>query len=335
MSKLVQLAHGGGGRLSAELVAQEILPRFGNGPLKSLPDAARVALGKGEIIFSTDSFVVQPLFFPGGDIGRLAVHGTVNDIAVAGGRPVWLSLAMIIEEGFPLDDLRRVLDSVRDAAAECGVCVATGDTKVVKRGQCDGLYVNTAGLGEPIEGYTLDAASVRPGDVLLASGPLGDHGMAVLSAREGLIRKGGPVSDTGPVHRLVLAARPWASAVRFMRDPTRGGTAAVLNEICAGKPFGMALDEGSLPFSPATRSLAETLGVDLLHVASEGRMLAVVAPEAEGPILDAWRALPEGRGASRIGRAVPKPAGAVVLETAIGGRRLVDMPQGELLPRIC
>lgn len=331
----IQLAHGGGGRLSAEFVAREILPRFGAGPLASLPDAACVQIGESTAIFSTDSFVVQPLFFPGGDIGRLAVHGTVNDIAVAGGRPLWLSLAMIVEEGMPVADLRRILDSVRDAAAECGVCIATGDTKVVRRGQCDGVYLNTAGLGQPIPGFALSAASARPGDAILASGTLGDHGMAVLAAREHLVQGEGPVSDTGPVHRLVTATIPWAGSVRFMRDPTRGGAAAVLNEICGSHDFGMTLRETALPFSPAARSLAETLGLDLLHVASEGRMLAVVAPEAADGILAAWRSLPEGRGACTIGHVTAKPAGAVVLETAIGGRRLVDMPLGELLPRIC
>ena len=333
--ELIQLGHGGGGRLSAELVEREILPRFGRGPLAGLPDAARVDVAGGTVVFSTDSFVVQPLFFPGGDIGKLAVHGTVNDVAVAGGRPRWLSLALILEEGLPLETLRRVLDSIRDAAAECGVTVATGDTKVVRRGQCDGLYVNTAGLGDPIPGLELGIARIRPGDAVLASGPLGDHGMAVLSAREGIHIEHGPQSDTGPVQRLVEDAARQGAAVRFMRDPTRGGAASVLNEIAAGQSFGLLLQETAIPYSPGARAVAETLGLDLLHVASEGRLLCICDGGAADAILAAWRARPEGRGAARIGSATAQYAGSVVLETVVGGRRLVDVPQGELLPRIC
>lgn len=331
----ILLAHGGGGRLTAALIAEEIVPRFGAGPLASLPDAARLPGMADGIVFTTDSYVVQPAVFPGGDIGALAVHGTVNDLAVSGATPRWISLAMILEEGLPLATLRRVLDSIRAAADACGVAVATGDTKVVPHGQCDGIYVNTAGLGEPIPGYRLSADDIRPGDAILASGTLGDHGMAVLCARERLHVENGPVSDTGPVHRLVRTAAPWAAGIRFMRDPTRGGAAAVLNEIAGGRPFGITLREDALPFAPAARSVAETLGIDLLHVPSEGRMLAVCAPDAADAILAAWRALPEGAGSTRIGVVTAKPAGAVVLETLIGGRRLVDMPLGELLPRIC
>lgn len=331
----ILLAHGGGGRLTAALIADEIVPRFGAGPLAALPDAARLPGMAEGIVFTTDSYVVQPAVFPGGDIGALAVHGTVNDLAVSGATPRWISLAMILEEGLPLATLRRVLDSVKAAADACGVAVATGDTKVVPHGQCDGLYINTAGLGEPIPGYRLSTGDIRPGDVVLSSGTLGDHGMAVLCARERLHVENGPVSDTGPVHRLVQAAVSHAAGIRFMRDPTRGGAAAVLNEIAGGKPWGIALREDSLPFAPAARSIAETLGIDLLHVPSEGRMLAVCAPGDAAAILAAWRALPEGAGAVPIGTVIPKPAGAVVLETLIGGRRLVDMPLGELLPRIC
>lgn len=331
----ILLAHGGGGRLTAALIADEIVPRFGAGPLATLPDAARLPGMAAGIVFTTDSYVVQPAIFPGGDIGALAVHGTVNDLAVSGATPRWISLAMILEEGLPLETLRRVLDSIRAAADACGVAVATGDTKVVPRGQCDGLYINTAGLGEPIPGFRLSLDGIRPGDLVLSTGTLGDHGMAVLCARERLHVENGPVSDTGPVHRLVRAATPWAGGIRFMRDPTRGGAAAVLNEIAGGKPWGISLREDALPFAPAARSVAETLGIDLLHVPSEGRMLTVCAPGDADAILAAWRALPEGSGAAQIGAVTAKPAGAVILETLIGGRRLVDMPSGELLPRIC
>ena len=335
-SNTIQLSHGGGGALSRNLIRDEIVPRFGRvGPLQGLPDAARVPLAGGcEVIFTTDSYVVHPVEFPGGDIGSLAVHGTVNDIAVSGGRPRWLSLALILEEGLPLDLLRRILDSAAAAAAACGVTIATGDTKVVARGQCDRLYINTAGLGDPLLGFRLAPASIRPNDVVLVSGTLGDHGMAVLCARQGIGIRNGPSSDSAPVHRLVAALAPVAPQVRFLRDPTRGGVAAVTNEIVEGRPIGIRLREEALPFAPGTRAAAELLGLDLLDVACEGRVLAVVAADAADAALAAWRALPEGAQAVRIGE-VDAHRGQVTLETLMGGHRLVDVPQGEVLPRIC
>jgi hydrogenase expression/formation protein HypE len=331
----ILLGHGGGGRLSRELVDRHIAPRFGGGPLEGFPDAARLVIGGASLVFTTDSFVVSPRRFPGGDIGDLAVHGTVNDIAVSGGRPLWLSLALICEEGLPLAELDAILDSVARAVRRCGVGVATGDTKVVAKGQCDGLYVNTAGLGEALPGFDLGPARLRAGDVVIASGDLGDHGMAVMAARAGMDLGGRLVSDTGPVHELVLAIGELAPEVRFMRDPTRGGVAATLNEMLGGRAdVGVLLRERDLPFSGGARAVAEVLGVDLLHVASEGRALLVCAPEAAPEILARWRGLPEGKGARAIG-VVTGDRGRVVLETAIGGRRLVDVPQGELLPRIC
>jgi len=286
------------------------------------------------IVFSTDSYVVSPLEFPGDNIGHLAVHGTVNDIAVCGGRPMWLSLGLIVEEGLPLETLRRVLDAVKNAAEECAVTVATGDTKVVARGQCDGLYVNTAGVGIALDGFALSPSALRKGDQVLVSGPLGEHGMAVLAARKGVDIENGPMSDTGPVHRLVEVAHAFAAGVRFMRDPTRGGTAAVLNEIVENLPVGIVLDETAIPLSAGTRAVAELLGLDPLHVASEGRVILVCAEDVAECILAAWHALDEGRDATRIGT-VTADAGRVILETCAGGRRLVDVPRGELLPRIC
>jgi len=331
----IALAHGGGGLLSRELIREEIVSRFGQGPLRGLPDAARLPTGDGaEFLFTTDSYVVHPVEFPGGNIGSLAVHGTVNDLCVCGGRPRWLSLGLILEEGLPLDLLRRILDAARDAAAACGVTVATGDTKVVARGQCDRIFINTSGIGEPIPGFRLGLETIRPGDAVLVSGTLGDHGMAVLSAREGIGIRGGPGSDSAPVIRLVAAAAAVADRVRFMRDPTRGGAASVLNEIVEGRPFGVRLHETDLPFAAGTRAAAEMLGLDLLQVACEGRVILVCADDASGTILDAWRRLPEGRNAARIG-AITGRAGQVVLETLMGGHRLVDVPQGEALPRIC
>lgn len=334
MGQEIQLAHGGGGYLTRELIDTMIVPRFGDGPLRGLPDGATLASPGERLVFTTDSFVVQPLEFPGGCIGDLAVHGTVNDLAVCGGEPRWLSLALIIEEGLPFAVLGRILDAVRAAADDCGVTVATGDTKVVARGQGDGLYINTAGIGRALPEFTLGTEQIREGDCVLVSGTLADHGMAVLAARQSIDFVNGPKSDTGPVHRLVSAVRDLGASVRFMRDPTRGGAAAVLNEMVGGRGFGILLKERELPLAPATRAVSEMLGIDPLHAASEGRAILVCAPEAAGEILRRWRSLPEGAGAVCLGT-VTHDKGRVVLETLAGGRRLVDVPRGELLPRIC
>ena len=336
---VIELAHGGGGRLSRDLVRAEILPRFGDGPLQSLPDGATLPSPGEKLVFTTDSYVVQPIEFPGGNIGHLAVHGTVNDLAVCGAAPLWLSLGLILEEGLSFALLRRVLDAVRDAAAACGVCVVTGDTKVVGRGQCDGLFLNTSGIGRLLPGFDLSQAHVRPGDRVLVSGPVGDHGMAVMASRHGMDVSRGPVSDTAPVHRLVQSMLPYAASIRFMRDPTRGGLAAVLNEIVEDLPVEILVEEAAVPLSPGVRSLSELLGLDPFHVASEGRMLAICAPAAAPAVLEAWKTLPEGKDAAMIGsvKAVPsgRGAGRVVLHTVTGGSRLIDVPRGELLPRIC
>jgi hydrogenase expression/formation protein HypE len=331
---VIQLGHGGGGRLARELIRDEILPRFGNGPLSGLPDGATLPAIPAELVFTTDSFVVRPLEFPGGNIGCLSVHGTVNDLAVCGAAPRWLSLGLIIEEGLPVALLRRILDSVRAAADQCGVTVATGDTKVVGRGQADGLFINTAGIGEKLPGFDLAPERVEAGDAVLVSGPVGDHGAAVLASRETIAVAAGPSSDTAPVHRLVGAIQPVAAQVRFMRDPTRGGLAAVLNEIVEDRPVGIAVSEGAVPLSAGTGAVCELLGLDPLHLPSEGRVVLVCAATLADEILRRWRGLPEGAGARRIGTVTPAP-GRVVLETVVGGTRLVDVPRGELLPRIC
>ncbi|MCK9524015.1 MAG: hydrogenase expression/formation protein HypE [Proteobacteria bacterium] len=332
---VIKLGHGGGGLLSRQWIAEEISTRFGqSGPLREMDDGARLALSGANLVFATDSFVVSPLFFPGGDIGSLSVHGTVNDLAVCGAVPRWLSLALIIEEGFATASLRRILDSLQAAAVDCGVQVVTGDTKVVRKGQCDGMYINTAGIGEPLPGFALSPSRLQSGDAVLVSGTLGDHGMAILAARESLPKSDALQSDAAPVHRLVQAIAHLAPHVRFMRDPTRGGAAATLNEIVADQPVGIELVQGQLPFHRAALSLAEMLGIDLLHVASEGRMLLVCAPEAADEILATWRRMPEGAGAACIGEVINDP-GRVLLRTDFGGRRVVDVPMGELLPRIC
>jgi hydrogenase expression/formation protein HypE len=288
-------------------------------------------------VFTTDSFVVQPFEFPGGNIGDLAVHGTVNDLAVAGARPLWLSLALILEEGLPLTDLRRVLDSLKHAADDCGVTVVTGDTKVVARGQADGIYINTAGIGAALEGFSLSPDNMMPGDRVLVSGSVGDHGAAVLTAREGIDLVNGPDSDSAPVHRLVLAVQHLGSAVRFMRDPTRGGLASVLNELVEERDIDIVLSEATIPVSKRTNAVTEILGLDVLHLASEGRMLLVCAADAEERILDVWHNMQEGAGAATIGVVKKSDGGCgrLILDTRAGGRRLVDSPRGELLPRIC
>ncbi len=331
----ILLGHGGGGRLSRSLIDREIVTRFAQGgPLQGLPDGALLDSPGEAIVFSTDSFVVSPLEFPGGDIGCLAVHGTVNDLAVSGAVPLWLSLALIIEEGMEMALLRRILDSVKKASGEAGVQVVTGDTKVVARGQCDGLYINTAGIGRKIDSLQLGVQRIRRGDMVITSGTLGDHGMAVMAAREGLSVRGTLRSDSAPVHRLVARAAEWADAVRFMRDPTRGGLASVLGEIVEEGSFGIELIESAIPYDPGARAVSEILGIDLLHVASEGRMLLEGSPDAAPGIVSAWREMPEGAGAAVIGE-VTDEAGRLILSTDIGGRRMVDIPQGELLPRIC
>jgi len=331
---IILLAHGGGGRLSRDLIQSEIVSRFGNGPLSGLPDAATLPWPGKSLIFTTDSFVVQPLEFPGGNIGDLAVYGTINDISVCGGLPKWLSMGLILEEGLPLSTLRRILDSVKSAADSCGVAIATGDTKVVGHGQCDGLFINTSGIGEAIKGFNLAMTRITEGDHVIASGNLADHGFAVLAARQNINIKSGLKSDTAPVHRLVQSVQDCADDIKFMRDPTRGGLASVLNEAVEGMKIGICIEETELPFSTGTKALSETLGIDPLHVPSEGRMILVCSPSVSGKILKTWKDMPEGAGAKKIGEVI-SDKGRVTIKTVTGGRRIVDVPRGELLPRIC
>ncbi len=331
----IRIEHGAGGRLMAEFIRAELLPRFTIAAPDGLPDAAELPAASPPLFFTTDAFVVQPPVFPGGDIGSLAIHGTVNDLAVRGARVRALSLAMILEEGFSLPLLRTILDSARTAAAATGADIITGDTKVVRRGQCDGLYLVTAGVGEGMPGFRLNRRRLAAGDAVLVSGTIGDHGMAVMAARERLPASEALQSDSAPVLGLVQAMVPYAAAVKFMRDPTRGGVAAVLNEMVEGMSVGALVRESDLPFRPAARALAEMMGIELIRVACEGRIVAVVEAEAAEDILAVWRAHPHGRDARRIGELTSSDAGRVVMETLTGGRRIVDLPQGEPLPRIC
>jgi hydrogenase expression/formation protein HypE len=335
----IVMGHGSGGRMSAELVRHLFLPLFDNAALARLDDQAVLDLDAmmaegARLAFTTDSFVVRPLFFPGGDIGKLAVHGTINDLAVSGAAPLYLSAGFILEEGLPMDTLCQVAASMAGAAAEAGVQIVTGDTKVVDRGHGDGVYINTSGLGVVPPGVDIAAQNARPGDVVIVSGTLGDHGVAVMSVREGLRFDTQVQSDTAPLHGLV-ADMLAAGKAHTMRDPTRGGLAASLNEIAAASSVGVMLEERAIPVRPAVRAACEMLGLDPLYVANEGKLVAFVPPDYADAVLAAMRAHPLGAEAAIIGRAVEEHPGIVAARTGIGGSRVVDMPLGVLLPRIC
>jgi hydrogenase expression/formation protein HypE len=329
----VTLSHGAGGKATRDLVEALFLEELGNEVLAALADSA-VVEGGARLAFTTDSYVVRPLVFPGGDIGRLAVHGTVNDLAVAGACPLWLSAAFVIEEGFSVDTLRRLARSMGEAARAAGVAIVTGDTKVVERGKADGLYVTTAGIGVIGEGVDLGPQRVRPGDRVLVSGPLGDHGMAVMLARGELGLEVDLESDTAPVHELAAALVALGDELRWMRDPTRGGLATALVELASSAGVRVRLQETALPVRPAVRAACEVLGIDPLYVASEGRLIAVVAPEAEERALAALRGHDIGVDAAAIG-SIEADEALVVVETIVGGARIVDMLVGDPLPRIC
>ena len=332
----VQLAHGGGGRLTQKLVESVFLPALGNAALAPLHDGAILSLPPGRIAFSNDSFVISPLFFPGGDIGSLAVHGTVNDLAMCGAKPLHLSAGFILEEGFPLADLRRIANSMGRAAADAGVTVVTGDTKVVDRGKGDGVFINTSGVGVIPAGVEIAPTRARPGDVVLVSGEIAVHGIAILSVRQGLRFETEMVSDSAPLHGLVQAALAvTGSEMHVLRDPTRGGVASALNEIAAAAGVGIELDETAIPVNEAVKGACEMLGFDPLYVANEGKCLAIVARSKAEAVLEAWRRHPLGAKAAIIGEVRDEPRGRLVLRTRIGSRRIVDMLSGEQLPRIC
>lgn len=331
----ITLAHGAGGKATRDLVEGLFLAELGNEWLAELGDSAVVAAAGGRLAVTTDSYVVRPLFFPGGDIGELAVNGTVNDLAVAGATPRWLTAGFVLEEGLPVDDLRRVVASMAAAAGRAGVAVVAGDTKVVERGRADGLYVTTAGVGSVAPGVDLGPARVRPGDSILLSGSIGDHGMAVMLARGDLGLEVDLESDTAPLHELSAALLELGGDLRWMRDPTRGGLATALNELADSAETGVRLSEAAIRVGDGTRAACEVLGIDPLFVANEGKLVAVVAPEAEERALATLRAHPLGRDAVRIGTVELDPERLVVLDTAFGGARIVDMLVGDPLPRIC
>ncbi|HOG47635.1 MAG TPA: hydrogenase expression/formation protein HypE [Anaerolineae bacterium] len=336
MSNVVLLAHGSGGRLSHDLVTRVFGAAYGNPILARMDDAATLPMPPGSrLAFTTDGFVVRPLFFPGGDIGRLAVCGTVNDLAMSGAQPLALSAALVIEEGFAIADLERIAASMALAAREAGVEIVTGDTKVVERGHADGCFVTTAGVGAIADGVDISGANARPGDVVLLNGPVGDHGMAIMSRREGLRFEAPLASDAAPLNGLVKAMLEAGPGIRCLRDPTRGGLATTLNELAGQSQVTIIVEEARIPVRPAVRGLCELLGLDPLYVANEGKLVAIVAPEAAERVLAAMQAHALGRDSVAIGRVEAGRAGRVALRTTLGAHRVLDMMAGELLPRIC
>lgn len=332
----VLLGHGSGGKLSAALLRDRFLPRFRNPTLEALGDGAVIRPGAADLVVSTDTFVVSPLEFAGGNIGALAVHGTVNDVAMMGARPAYLTAGFVLEEGLPIEQLDRILDTMAEAAHAAGVELVTGDTKVVERGKADGLFINTTGIGVLDPGFRPAPDRARAGDVVLVSGPIGRHGMAIMAAREGLAFESAITSDTANLHPLVDRLRgACGSGVRVLRDPTRGGLASALNEIAAASGVGIALDEARLEVPADVRAACEMLGLDPLYVANEGVLVAFVDPAAADAALEAVRSHPLGRTTYVAGRAVSAHPGMVILRTAIGGNRVVDMLPGDQLPRIC
>jgi hydrogenase expression/formation protein HypE len=337
--KQIVLGHGSGGKLTAELIEKVFLPAFGNPILNKLDDQALLTIGGTRLAFTTDSFVVTPIFFPGGDIGRLAVHGTVNDLAMSGARPLYLSAAFILEEGLPVEDLRRVVESMRSAAADAGVQFVTGDTKVVNRGKGDQIFITTTGIGVVDSHINISASRAQPGDSILLSGMIGDHGMAIMSRRENLEFESEISSDCASLHGLVaeMLATPSESSdfLHCLRDPTRGGIATTLNEIAKVSNSGMLLREQSIPVRESVRGACEVLGLDPLYVANEGKLLAIVAPEMGEAVLERMRQHPLGQDAAMIGEVVTAHPGMVLMKTGIGGTRVLDVMFGEQLPRIC
>jgi hydrogenase expression/formation protein HypE len=332
----VIMGHGSGGKLSHDLIADLFYPPFDNPILRLSNDAGVVSLpGGDEIAVSTDSHVVWPLFFQGGDIGRLAVCGTVNDVAMMGAKPRYLTAGFILEEGLELGVLEVIVESMRQAAAEAGVVIIAGDTKVVDKGKADALYINTSGFGMVTDGIQVGGQHARPGDVVLLSGPVGDHGIAVLSARGDLGFEADVQSDVAPLNHLVSAMLETSKAIHVLRDPTRGGVATALNEIARQSGVGIQLDERSIPVRPAVHAACEMLGFDPLYIANEGRLLAIVSRVDAEKVLESMRTAPYGEESVHIGEVIEEPKGRVLLKTVIGGRRIVDMLAGEILPRIC
>ncbi|HEY40341.1 MAG TPA: hydrogenase expression/formation protein HypE [Dehalococcoidia bacterium] len=333
MDEKILLAHGSGGKLSHDLV-ESFLPLFDNRLLDKLDDSAVFELG-GRLAFTTDSYVVSPIFFPGGDIGKLAVCGTVNDLAMSGATPLYLSLSLIIEEGLPMADLQKVMASIKKSAEEAGVSVVTGDTKVINRGSADKLFINTSGIGVVPPGVDISGSGAKPGDSIILSGTIGDHGIAVMSKREGLEFSSPVESDCAPLHGLVADMLKVTGQIHCLRDPTRGGLASTLNELARQSGVGMRIEEEKIPVREGVHAACELLGLDPLYVANEGKLVAVVPKVEAGKVVDIMHKSPYGQQAAIIGEVVTEHPGRVVMKTSLGASRIVDMLVGELLPRIC
>jgi len=333
MEDKILLAHGSGGKLSHDLI-ESFLPDLTNPILNKLDDSA-VFEASGRLAFTTDSYTVNPIFFPGGDIGKLAVCGTVNDLSMSGARPLYLSLSFIIEEGLLVADLKKVLTSIRKAASEAGVTIVTGDTKVVNQGNADKLFINTAGVGTVPEGVNISASNAKPGDKIIINGNIGDHGIAVLSQREGLNFKVPIPSDCAPLNRLVEAMLKASNNIHALRDPTRGGLATTLNDFAEQSNVGIIIEEDKIPVDKAVQAACELLGFDPLYVANEGKLVATVNPDEADAVLARMKRNKYGAGATIIGNVVADHPGLVVMKTSLGASRIIDMPVGELLPRIC
>ena len=331
----VDMSHGGGGRAMVQLITELFAKHLANEYLAQGNDGTCLPVGEGRLVVSTDSHVVSPLFFPGGDIGCLSVHGTVNDVAVMGATPLYLTAGFILEEGFPLADLARIVESMAKAANDAGVKLVAGDTKVVEQGKGDGVFITTTGVGFLPDGVHLSGDLARPGDVLLVSGSVGDHGVAIMSKRENLSFDAPILSDTAALNGLTAAMLASGAAIRVMRDPTRGGLAATINEIAHQSGVGVHLEEAAIPVKPEVDAACELLGLDPLNIANEGKLIAVCAAEDADKLIAAMRAHPQGREAAVIGKVVEDPNAFVQMKTKFGGRRMVDWLSGEQLPRIC
>lgn len=331
----IDMSHGGGGRAMAQLIDELFLEAFDNEWLRQMNDQACFSVVSGRMVMATDSHVVSPLFFPGGDIGCLAVHGTINDVAMAGARPVYLSASFILEEGFPLAQLKRIVYSMAQASHEAGVPIITGDTKVVETGKGDGVFITTTGVGVVPDGVNISGNRAQPGDLILLSGTIGDHGMAIMSKRESLAFETEIVSDTAALHGLVASMVNAVPDIHVLRDPTRGGLATTLNEIARQSGVGMMLDEAAIPVNPQVEAACEFLGLDPLYVANEGKLIAICSPGDAERLLAAMRANPLGSHTAVIGEVTEDPHSFVQMRTSLGGRRIVDWLSGEQLPRIC
>jgi hydrogenase expression/formation protein HypE len=329
----ILLAHGSGGKLSHDLI-KSFLPAMANPILEKLDDSAVLELS-GRLAFTTDSYTVNPIFFPGGDIGRLAICGTINDLSMSGARPLYLSLSFIIEEGFPITELNKILTSIKKAVDEAEVTIVTGDTKVVNQGSADKLFINTAGVGLIPEGVNISAANARPGDRVILNGNIGDHGIAVISRREGLKFQVPVPSDCAPLNKLVAAMLSASTNIHCLRDPTRGGLATTLNDFAEQSGVGIRIEEGKIPMDKAVLAACELLGFDPLYIANEGKLVAIVPPDDAELILKKMKRNKYGTRAAIIGEVIAEHPRKVVMKTSLGASRIVDMPVGELLPRIC